>query len=296
MFNDFTKFMALMNTSHLFSEHVGMDGLEMRKVGPIQYAIHWFYGVSEPTIFRVVNILLDSRWVKHTRSGKFFLRQLARLSWYFPHGLIVTTEAAERMIDFVVDTEGPKGARLAVGPCVCQRALGIWQEPCKKDIVILYGADIYTHLNLGYELLDRDQVKAILRQCNTAGLVHSIDFCLQSGKWTFVICNCETEICIPARIYKYSKRFFYQGPEDVVHDAEKCLGAEACGRCLTRCLWGVNKANPDGSIAIDSKECLGCGLCVSTCIGKARHMIARKNYKHEKVLSTKILLGEHSSG
>ncbi len=208
MFNDFSKLGALMNTSHLFSEHPQLDGQNLRQAGPIQYLIHWFYGVFEPPILRAVDILLTRKWIKDTAFGRFLLKQIARLSWYFPHGLIVTTEAAGRMVDFVINTEGPKGARIAVGPCVCQRAIGTWQEPCKKDMVVLYGADIYTHLNLGYELIDGDQAKALLKQYAAAGLVHSIDFCMQSGKWTFVICSCDTEICVPARIYLLTGRFF----------------------------------------------------------------------------------------
>ena len=295
MLNDFSKFMALMNTSHLFSEHPMLDGENLRQAGPIHYVIHWFYGVFEPPILKAVDFLLTRKLIRDTRPGRFFLKVLALASWYFPHGIIATTAAAERMVDFVMDTEGPKGARIAVGPCVCQRAIGTWQEPIMRDMVILYGADIYTHLNLGYKLIDRDEAKALLRQFDDAGLVHSIDFCLQSGKWTFVICNCDTQICVPARVYLYTGRFFYPGPEEVVHDVKKCVGAKSCGRCVTRCLFGANQAQPDGTITWDPDKCLGCGLCVNTCIGKARHMTARKSYKHEKVLSTRILLGEQSS-
>ncbi len=211
---------------------------------------------------------------------------------YIPHGLIVTTEAAGRMIDFVVENEGPRGARLAVGPCVCQRALGKWQEPIKKDIVILYGADIYTHLDLGYEIIDADQAKAIIQKCADAGLTHSIDYCFQSGKWTFVICNCDTEICVPARVYLQTGEFFYPGPELAVHNVDKCQGKKACGKCLTRCQWGAVKEGSDGTIAFDKEKCLGCGICVSTCKGKAQTMIPRPNWQHENVITSRILLSD----
>ena len=282
-----------MNYSHLFSEHPMLDDGNLRQAGPIQYMLHWLYGVFEPPILRAVDILLTRKWIKDTNLGRFLLKQIARLSWYFPHGLIVTTEAAGRMVDFVINIEGPKGARIAVGPCVCQRSLGIWQEPCKKDMVVLYGADIYTHLNLGYELIDGDQAKALLKQYADAGLVHSIDFCMQSGKWTFVICSCDTEICIPARVYLLTGRFLYPGPEEVRHNVEKCVGTKACGRCITRCLFGSNQGKPDGSILHNSKKCLGCGLCASTCVGKARTMIPRPDWQHENVITSRILLGEN---
>lgn len=115
---------------------------------------------------------------------------------------------------------------------------------------------------------------------------------MQSGKWTFVICSCDTEICITARVYLLTGRFLYPGPEEVRHNVEKCVGTQACGRCITRCLFGSNQANPDESIAFDRAKCLGCGLCVSTCVGNARTMIARADYRHENVIAARILLGK----
>jgi hypothetical protein len=135
--------------------------------------------------------------ITDTRLGKLFLQAFASAQPYLPYGIIVTTEAAENMLGFVVNTEGPKGARLALGPCVCQYALNRWKEPVKKDLVVLYGADIYYHLDMGYELVTVEEAKSMLRECHKAGLVHGIEFCLQSGKWAFVICSCDTEICMP---------------------------------------------------------------------------------------------------
>ena len=295
MFIDVSRMMALIGTCHLFSEHAGVDGQQLRKVGAIQYAIHWLYGFCEPPFLRMIDLLITRKWINNTLIGKAFLKLLARLSWYFPHGLIVTTEAAERMVDFVINTEGPNGARVAVGPCVCQLGLGIWKEPCKKDMVVVYGADIYSHLNRGYELIDGDQAKVLLRECCNAGLVHSIDFCLSSGKWVFVICNCDAEICVPARLYLKTGRFFYPGPEVVCYDSDKCVGTESCGRCIERCLFTVNQEQ-DGIATIENIEkCMGCGLCVKTCIGKARNMTVREDYQKEGVVSSKILLGKASA-
>jgi ferredoxin len=294
MFNDFTKMIALMNTCHLFSEHAGMDGQQLRQVGPFQYALHWFYGVIEPPFLKIVDILITRKWINNTFIGRGFLKVIVWLSWYFPHGLIVTTEAAERMVDFVIDTEGPKGARIAVGPCVCQLGIGKWVEPCKKDMVVVYGADIYLHLKRGYELVDRDQAKAMLREFADAGLVHSIDFCFQSGKWVFVICSCDTEICVPARLYQKTGRFLYPGPEVVKYDANKCLGTEKCGQCIQKCLFSANQEQ-DGKATLNVEKCLGCGLCIKPCKGQARSMSVRTGYRRENVVSSKILLGQDHS-
>jgi hypothetical protein len=134
--DDFTTLTPILAVGHLFSEHVGLEKKRLRKVGPIQYALHGFYGKFEPNILRLGDFLLSEK-IADTRLGKLFLQASASAQPYLPYGIIVTTEAAENMLDFVVNTEGPKGARLALGPCVCQYALDRWKEPCKKDLVVL---------------------------------------------------------------------------------------------------------------------------------------------------------------
>lgn len=284
-----------LSSGHIFSDHIGWSPKEaaFKKVGPVQYAVHWLYGVSEPLILKLVDWALSQKMLTDTTIGKLCLKAVALSSWYFPHGIIVTTQAAENWIDFIAQSEGPKGARLAVGPCVCQKALNRWQEPVKKDMTVLYGADIYYHLNLGYELVSAEQAKSILNDCHDAGLVHALEFCFQSGKWHFVICNCDKDICAPMRVYLHTGKFNYAGPEVVRHDESACLGKEKCGRCIDRCIYGVNRASAD-AIELDIRKCLGCGLCITTCKGGARHMIVRKDYKHDHQIPSNILLGRRS--
>jgi NAD-dependent dihydropyrimidine dehydrogenase PreA subunit len=289
----FDKFSGLfLSSCHIFSEHIGWNpkDVKFKKVGPVQYAVHWLYGVSEPTILKLVDWILSKKAITDTKIGNLFLKFIALSSWYFPHGIIVTTKAAGNWVDFIVQSQGPKGARLAVGPCVCQKALNRWQEPIKKDMTVLYGADIYYHLNLGYELVSSEQAKSILKECHEAGLVHALEFCLQSGKWHFVICNCDHEICAPTRVYLHTGKFNYAGPEIVRHDATKCIGKDKCGKCIDRCIYGVNRAVGE-SIALDIEKCLGCGLCITTCKGDARHMVIRADYSHDHQVPSNILLG-----
>lgn len=288
----FSDLVSLLSTGHIFSEHSGLNPKEntLRKVGPVQYAVHWLYGVSEPVILRLVDWILSKKFITETKPGNLILKAIAVTSWYFPYGIVVTTKAAANWIDFIVNAEGPKGARLAVGPCVCQKALNRWKEPVKKDMTILYGADIYYHLDIGYELISAEEAKSILKTCHDAGLIHAIEICFQSGKWNFVICNCDSEICAPTRVFLLTGKFQYPGPEIVEHDPVKCIGKAKCGRCLQRCIYSVNQAVGD-VIACHTEKCMGCGLCVATCKGEARAMSIRKDYRHDNRISSKILLG-----
>jgi NAD-dependent dihydropyrimidine dehydrogenase PreA subunit len=294
MHSDFSSiFQVILTEGHIFSEHAGLSGTGLRRVGPIQYAIHWLYGVSEPVILRIVNSVLSIRFLTETVIGKKILHAIAAVSWFFPHGIVLTTGAAEKMVDFIERTEGPKGARMAVGPCVCQVALNRRQEPRMKDMVLLYGADIYSHLNMGYELISAEKAKEILRECDAAGLVHAVEFCMNSGKWVFVICNCDDKICVPTRVFLQTGKMLFPGPEIVAHEGDRCIGTEKCGKCMERCIASAYSVGGNGKVTVDSEKCIGCGLCVGTCLGRARTMVARGDYRHDHQVPAELLLAEN---
>ncbi len=219
------------------------------------------------------------------------MKLIAMASHYFPHGIIVATRSAVNLLRFIEGLEsGEEGPRIAVGPCVCQMSLDRWKEPSCKDIVVLYGADIYLHLQRGYRIIDANEAARILEGCRDAGLVHSLDFCMQSGKWHFVICNCDPDICVITRVYFVTNRMLYPGPEIAKQERSRCLGPEKCGKCVAACIFKANYVK-DGKVYLEGKKCMGCGQCARQCMGNAREMAARKNYKHGKIIPAEILLG-----
>jgi len=270
--------------------HVRMSGTGLGTAGPVQYVLHWLYAVAEPSILKIVDRLITSPGVIGSVPGRAFLKIIAFLSHYFPHGLVLTTSAAERFLRHIEAAEGPGGARIAVGPCVCQRALDRWHGPSCKDIVVLYGADIYHHLNIGYRIINSDDASRILIECRDAGFIHSLDFCMQSGKWTFVVCNCDRDICVLYRTWRHTGKFLYPGPEIAFLAPGKCRGEEQCGLCVERCIFGAissTGSQPD----YDPSKCMGCGQCVLTCRGRARSMQARYDFIHERILPARLFLG-----
>ncbi len=272
-----------------FFAHVRMSGTGLGTAGPVQYILHWLYAVAEPLILRIVDRLITSPGITGSAWGRAFLKTIAVVSHYFPHGLVITTSAAEHFMRHIETAEGPGGARIAVGPCVCQRALDRWHGPSCKDIVVLYGADIYHHLNIGYRIIDFGEASRILRECRDAGFVHSLDFCMQSGKWTFVVCNCDRDICVLYRTWRFTGKFLYPGPEIAVLDPAKCMGEQACGLCIDRCLFGAISSTGSHP-AYDPSKCMGCGQCISNCRGWARRMAARDNFLHARILPASLFL------
>ena len=270
--------------------HVAFGGDKLVPIGRIHYVLHWLYGKYEPCILRLTDWLLRKKIITDTLPGRALMNILAIISHYLPHGIVVPTASAVNLVRFIESLQGEENApKLAVGPCVCQKALDRWQEPSCKDIVVLYGAEIYLHLNLGYRIINADEAVAILEQCRDAGLVHSLDFCMQSGRWHFVICNCDRNICVLVRTFHITGKMIYAGPLIVKQDKEHCLGPEACGHCVNICMFGANSIRGQ-AIEVDGRKCLGCGQCVRVCRGNTRELVRRARYAYQTVIPVPVLL------
>ena len=249
----------------------------------------WIYGFTEPSILRATNFML-----KTPKRAAAFNKMATPKA--LPREVVVTTEAACRFIDYIYAQESENGtARMAVTKCVCQTSTNTFREPCMKDMALLYTADMYTTLkHTGirepFRLIETaEEAKQMIRYFDECGLVHAVMYCHSAGKWTFVVCNCDDEICIPVKAYKAGRRDqVLAGPEIAVQDISKCAG---CGKCAERCMFDANEKTEDGKFRLNPAKCLGCGLCVSTCEQGARTMIPRADYKHEDQLTTRILLG-----
>jgi NAD-dependent dihydropyrimidine dehydrogenase PreA subunit len=216
--------------------------------------------------------------------------RIAKACRDLPHGIVITTPAAERVIDFLNQNHSQENGRFAVGPCLCQMAMKKWEEPVLKDIQFLYTKDIFMGLKLGHQEKTSSDIKALLRQCHEKGYVHCLEMCMNSGKWMFCICNCEPRICAPMRVFMHTGEMIWKGPEICISDLNKCIGWQNCGKCRDRCIFGACVEEGE-KVTIVSEKCMGCGLCLSTCPGQARRMIPRKDYAHNDKVPAEILIG-----
>jgi NAD-dependent dihydropyrimidine dehydrogenase PreA subunit len=298
----FNKFSQLFDfSSGLVLAHIALaskkarfdpKGKKLKRVGRLHYFFHLAFAAIEPLVLRLVDYLCGKESQVSGRVKLWLLKAAAAITGpLLPNGVVITTPTAERWIDFLDKHEGPKSGRFAIGPCLCQQAMKRWEEPVVKDIFFFYAADIFTNkLKRGFKYIEPDEVKRILRECRDAGLVHELDYCMQSGKFTFCICNCEPRICALTRAYLKTGKLLTAGPEIVEHNPDKCLGKEKCGKCFDACIFDAN-IEVNGEVTVDLEKCLGCGLCVLSCEENARKMVLRDNYVLDKKIPSEILLG-----
>ncbi len=237
--------------------------------GRFQVMVDNFYARNEPMILRV----LDA-------TTRFFLRLRARpvlmllsrvIGSVIPTGEVVTTERAVNFIDAISVLDRTE---IAVGPCMCQKALGKRNGTYIKDMVILYGVEAYKMAYPEYRDLSPEEAKGLLRQFHDEGLIPTFYSCLRSSGWIYAICNCEGKICFPFRAHQAAGAVMFPGPDIVTLNSEKCTG---CGTCVERCHFGANTL-VNSSSEVNLAKCYGCGLCVTTCTGLAREMVNRNGY------------------
>jgi NAD-dependent dihydropyrimidine dehydrogenase PreA subunit len=264
-----------------------------------RYLLHYIYGANEPALIRQASQICDGIEAAKTQEerqkkvNQFITLSSSKLTRSLPHALTVSHNAAKNVMDFAYNVEGPRGARIAVGPCVCQVAQKKYPngvtEPEIKDITLFYGADIYNDLGAGYREITADEAKQILDDCHKKGYIHQALYCYNSGAGLFVMCNCDDQACGVIRGYNLTGSGVQKGPEVCSRDETKCLGVEKCGKCVERCRFHVNTIIDD-KVVFDPSKCMGCEVCVATCKGNARSMIEREDYEYEQIMSKKLLL------
>lgn len=252
------------------AHHVVKDG-ELEEVGQLQLLLHSLYAKYEPFILRIIDRTIKIGFLRGR--GKPILKFMGKMLSILPTGEVVSLERAKEFIDAISNL---KDAEIAVGPCVCQEALGIRKGIHVKDMTVLYGAEAYKRVKSGYKNLSPDEAKGLLEDLQEEGCMQTFYACMRSKGWVFVICNCESEICLPFRTHQIAGGVLSPGPDIVDWDGDKCI---KCGRCVERCHFDANRF-VNGSIEIALDKCYGCGLCVSTCPAEARKLVEREDYSN----------------
>ncbi len=155
----------------------------------------------------------------------------------------------------------------AAGACYCRQKAALNGHPCKlenlpPETCIFFGkvADFMVERKFARRF-SREGVVQLLKDCETAGLIHNFNNFIGGGNT--LLCNCCGCCCdIIAQMKKIKGYRGITGANfSAVVEPSACT---ACGRCIERCqISAIVMA--DQAAAVIPEQCLGCGLCVKTC-------------------------------
>jgi Fe-S-cluster-containing hydrogenase component 2 len=162
-----------------------------------------------------------------------------------------------------------------VQECICKKEQGLLDNPCDKPLEICMAfapiPNVFDDQKTG-RAITKEEAKELLKKAEEAGLVHMTNN-FQNGR--FFICNCCGCCCgvlrsineygIPASSVVNSH--FY-----AEIDPDACT---ACGVCADeRCQVNAIEEGEEAYMVIQ-KQCIGCGLCVSTCPADAIQLVKK---------------------
>jgi ferredoxin len=187
-----------------------------------------------------------------------------------PNDTVLLLHEVEEMID--------AAAHVVVQPCDCRRLGQNCQRPVETCLWLDGGA--LAALERGYgRRLTREEAKALVRQADRQGLMHTGDSDWQS-RGLHAICNCCACDCYPFRAAQElgSKGIWPRSRYIAVYDRDLCT---LCGTCVRRCHFEAFhydaclvavKDELKENVVFDPDRCWGCGLCANTCQSGAVRM------------------------
>lgn len=155
-----------------------------------------------------------------------------------------------------------KESLVALSDCYCRVTKKLVGEPCGHPLhtCFYFNELAKKQIAAGYaEQVTHEEAIRVLWECEEHGLIHNVSNCEGHIQ---TLCNCCTCSCaVMKNQVKLGTHF--AGPSRFVVrlDATRC---DLRQECVRACPVG-NFSVAEGKLQIDFENCLGCGLCVSTC-------------------------------
>lgn len=235
--------------------------------GEILYrAVPFIVGMYEYQIGRLSpDILKDIMEYYVTALGKsFFQSKITHLRTIPVDAKLVPGQRVSSYEDAAVIIKSKK--RIAVTECICRKAARMSGMGCSHSLetCLQFDAHAEYYVNNGIgRYISTDEALHILKKSEEEGLV------LQAlnSKNVEVLCTCCSCCCgmlVALRSFPAPAREVLSNHVCRM-DIDKCINCETCvGRCPVRAF-----KPEDGRIIFRQERCIGCGLCIDICCGKA---------------------------
>lgn len=166
-----------------------------------------------------------------------------------------------------------RNKRIAVMNCQCRQLESTLGHPCKHEnhpqetcFYLDDWADFFVE-NGDARYVTLDEFKILLKSAEKEGL---LVLATNVQDDVGVICMCCSCCCGPLKalnLFPSPARFMISN-YICQRDDSLCLKDDGCTICTERCIVGAQNII-DGDVVLDQANCVGCGLCVSTCPTKA---------------------------
>lgn len=124
------------------------------------------------------------------------------------------------------------------------------------------------------DTISRDAALALLDECESVGLVHTMSNATGGAGY---VCNCCGCCCHLLRgITDWGvKNSVAQANYCATIDTPACL--EGCEICAQRCQVNAIARSPHGVFVVNRQRCIGCGLCATACPTKAARLYRKRD-------------------
>jgi Na+-translocating ferredoxin:NAD+ oxidoreductase subunit B len=156
-----------------------------------------------------------------------------------------------------------------VNDCICKKSMALEGHRCNKPMEVCLAFAPVEHVfdnAKGTRSLTKEEAHGILKLAEEAGLVHMTSN-MRSGQ--YYVCNCCKCCCHPLRQYNLNRKNAAAKSNYIaVVDKDLCT---SCGTCLDRCQVNAIEIGEYSVIG----DCIGCGLCSTTCPSGAITMVRK---------------------
>jgi Pyruvate/2-oxoacid:ferredoxin oxidoreductase delta subunit len=158
--------------------------------------------------------------------------------------------------------------------CICRKQKAQIGDGCDHPVDVCLVLNKRPNVfddHTSIKALSYDEALEVLQRSADAGLVHSVS---NNQRGTHYICNCCTCSCGILRgmadlgIANVVARSAFVN----VVDESLCLGSEDC---LAYCQFAVLAMNDDFVVQVHTHRCVGCGVCVQSCLEEALSLVRR---------------------
>lgn len=205
----------------------------------------------------------------------FFVGRMKKLHY----GQVLPIEDVEKIMEFVNS--------IVRVECICRKSfLGTEQRYCYCLSMGPNGGELFNLMKEissdyasgpnadGLEILTKEETLANFRKYEKEGLCHTV--------WTFVtpfiagLCNCDRSDCGAMKAtFAYKFPMLFRAEYVAEPNPDLCTG---CRECMRVCQFGaIGYSAANQKIMIDQKRCYGCGICRSSCVNDAIHLLERKD-------------------